>query len=145
MYNYKIRMDEFIKKLLYDIETQKKINTNPSLYINQNKLIPYIFNKSNINENDIPIQCTLGSSCLIKGKNIIEIYSWCDYRHSLYIQINKMKPVWLAKIRIINTAENDPENLEFILDGFDSFYLPSSLHYEIIQFIEMGFELFIKI
>jgi len=138
-------MDEFIQKLMYDIERQKKINTNPSLYIKQNKLKPYIFNKLNINENDIPIQCSLGRSCLIKGENIIEIYSWCDYSHSLYAQINKMKPVWLAEIQIINLAENDPENLEFILDGFDSFYLPSSLQYEIIQFIEMGFELFIKL
>ena len=138
-------MDDFIKKLMYDIETQKKIQTNPSLYIKQNNLKLYKFNKTDINEGDIPIQCSLGRSCLIKGENIIEIYSWCEYKHSLYLQINKMKPMWLANIQIINTAENDPENLEFILDGFDNFYLPSSLQYEIIQFIEMGFELFIKI
>jgi len=138
-------MGDFIKKLLRDIKRQEKIQATPSLYIKQNKLTPHKFNKLDITEDDIPIQCTLGSSYLIKGENIIEIYSWCDYKHSLYLQINKTKPVWVSNIQIINVAENDPENLEFILDGFDTFYEPSSLHYEIIQFIEMGFELFIKI
>ena len=133
----------FIEELLHDIKKQNKINKNPALFVKQNNLQQYKFSKKNIVEDDIPIQCLLGSAWLIKNCNIIEIYSWCECA-SLYIQINKIKPRWISKMEIVNVAKGDPENLEFLLDGCNTFYNSVDLLGDILHFIESGFMLYIK-
>ena len=139
-------MSDFIKQLHYEIEAQKTICQNPQLYIQHKNISLVKFGKKAryIKEDDLPIETLLGSSYLIKGKNILETYAWCDNAHSLHLQISIKRPMWLGKIYIINTEKNDPENVEYLLDGFDIFHSSSNLQYCIINFIQSGFSLYIK-
>jgi hypothetical protein len=137
---------DFINQLYYEINVQTEIQHNPQIFIQHKKIKIYNFKKNTqyIEEDDLPNDILLGSSYLIKGDNILETYSWCDNEHSLYLQINVKKPMWLGKISIVNIDARDSENLEFLLDGFTKFYTPSNLQYSIINFIQSGFSLYIK-
>ena len=138
--------DEFIFQLNYEIQQQNDINKNPKLFINKRKIFPHKFKKSifKVVEEDLPIQTLLGSVFLIKNDNIIECYSWCDYNHSMYIQINKKYNIWIGKIHMINLDSSDSENVKFLLDNSDVFYRPSNYQYMILQFIQSGFQLYVK-
>ena len=143
--------NEFIKKLNFDIINHKKNNTNSKRFINYKNLELYncFFGKKTCPENtfsedDLPIESLLGSIFLIKNNNILEFYSWCDYNHSMYLQINKKKSIWLGKPLIINIEHNDPEDLIFLLDGYDFFYNPSNWQYFITQFLDSGFKIYLK-
>ena len=50
----------------------------------------------------------------------------------------------ISKIFIINKEENDPENLEFILDGCKTCYGQSEIQYLILQFLQTGFIMYVK-
>lgn len=138
-------MGDFITNLLKDISKHKKIQKNSKLFIKHKNIKKFAFNRSinKLDVDDLPIECSLGNSYLIKNNTIIEIYSWCDYAHSMYIQINSFRPTWLAKMNIINVENGDPDNIEYILDGCNVFYSPNCLQYEILQFILSGFILYI--
>jgi hypothetical protein len=141
-----IKPTKFIKKLLNDITYYKNITLDVNKFIKYKKIKKYKFNKSinKIDENDLPVDTMLGSVYLIKGSNIIEIYSWYDTAYSLYLEVSHKKSMWLGRIFIINKALNDPENLEYLLSGSKRFYVLDELHYLIVQFIQSGFELYIK-
>lgn len=136
--------DEFMKQLLYDIKVSKVKDSRA--FVKHKNLKIYKFNKKNncVKEDDLPVDTLLGSSYLIKGNNILETYAWCDSAYSLYLQMNIKRPMWVGKICIVNVEKNDPENLEYILDGCDIHYASSNLQYSIVQFINVGFSLYIK-
>jgi len=144
-YNINADQTEFIKQLNAEINIHTKINNSPKLFINHKNLKLHRFNKSPkyINEDDLPIQTLLGSSYLIKGDNILEIYSWCDKAYSMHLQFSIYRPKWLGEIHIINKELHDPEKLEYILDGCDSFQDSTDLQYFIISFLKEGFLLYI--
>jgi len=135
-------MPKLIKRLMFDINNQKKIQSNPEIFIKHRKLKLTKFNK-NSTENDLPVESLLGSVFLIKGLNILEFYSWCDYNHSLYLQINNKQPLWIGKVSIINIEPKDPENIKFLLDGAETIFSPSNWQYFILQFLQSGFQLYI--
>ena len=143
-------MEEFIQQLNSDIDRQKKINANPKEFIKSRNIILYNRTKTknlihhNITEIDLPIEASLGTIFLIKGANILELHSYCDYNYSIYLQINTKQPAWIGKVAIINIAPKDPENIKFLLDGSDTFYQPSNWYYLIIQFLQSGFQLYLK-
>ena len=141
-----IKPTNFIKKLLKDIAYYKNITLDVNKFIKHKKIKKYKFNKSinKIDETDLPVDTMLGSVYLIKGSNIIEIYSWYDTAYSLYLEVAYKKSMWLGRIFIINKALNDPENLEYLLTGSKRFYVLDELQYLIVQFIQSGFELYIK-
>lgn len=132
----------FIEQLKYDINKQKKININPKLYIKHRNLIQHNFQKKNISISDLPIETLCGNVFLIKDSIIIEIYSYCDYNYSVYIQINKKQPVWLSKVNVINTAPNLSDTIKFLLCDSEIFYSPIELQIFIINFITEGFQLY---
>lgn len=144
-YNINNIQPNFIKQLDTEINIRNKINKDSKLFIQHKNLKIHKINKSPkyITEDDLPIQTLLGSSYLIKGNNILEIYSWCDKAHSLHLQVSIYKPVWLSKIYIINKELHDPEKLEYILDGCDSFQDSTDLQYFIMSFIKEGFSIYI--
>jgi hypothetical protein len=135
-----------MNQLNYEMRQQNIINKNPKLFINNRKISPYKFKKSifKIEEDDLPIQTLLGSSFLIKNDNIIECYSYCDYNRSMYVQINKRHNTWVGILDIINLDSVDSENVKFLLNGSDIFYRPSNYQYIILQFIQSGFQLYVK-
>ena len=136
----------FIEQLNFDIEQQKKINSCSKLFIKHRNLkLHNIKNNGGSISDNLPIECSLGLSFLIKGNNIIEFYCWCDSNHSMYLQINKHIPTWIGKPFIINKELNDPEKLEYFLDGCDVFYNPINYMYFISQFLDVGFQLYTKI
>lgn len=134
----------FIEQLNFDIEEQNKINSCAKLFIKHRNLKLHEIKKGSPMPDKLPIECSLGSSFLIKGNNIIEFYSWCDSDYSMYLQINKRKPTWIGKPIIINKELNDPEKLDYFLDGCDVFYNPSNYTYLISQFLDMEFKLYTK-
>ena len=136
----------FIKKLLKDIAYYKNITIDVNKFIKYKNIKKYKFIKSidKIDENDLPVDTMLGNIYLIKDSNIIEIYSWYDNAHSLYLEVSCKKSMWLGRIFIINKALNDPENLEYLLTGNKLFYILDELQYVIVQFIQSGFDLYIK-
>jgi hypothetical protein len=144
--NNQIKPTNFIKKLLNDIAYYKNITLDINKFIKYKKIKKYNFKKSidKIDENDLPVDTMLGSIYLIKDSNIIEIYSWYDTAHSLYLEVSRKKSMWLGRIFIINKALNDPENLEYLLTGIKRFYILDELQYLILQFIQSGFDLYIK-
>ena len=136
----------FNEQLNFDIEQQEKINSCSKLFIKHRNLKPHeIKNNGDSISDKLPIECSLGSSFLIKDNNIIEFYCWCDSNYSMYLQINKQKPMWIGNTFIINKELNDPEKLEYFLDGCNIFYNPSNYMYLISQFLDMGFRLYKKI
>lgn len=141
-----IKPTNFIKKLLKDIAQYKNITLDVNKFIKYKKIKKYNFikSKNNIDENDLPIDTMLGSIYLIKDSNIIEMYSWYDTAYSLYLEVSYKKSMWLGRIFIINKALNDPENLEYLLTGIKRFYILDELQYSIVQFIQSGFDLYIK-
>jgi hypothetical protein len=141
-----ISTDDFMNQLNYEICQNDSLNKNPKLFIKKRNITPYKFKKSsfNLQEDDLPIQTLLGSVFLIKNDNIIECYSWCDYNHSMYIQINRKYNMWIGKLDAINIDQSDSSNIKFILDGSDIFDRPDNYQYIILQFLQSGFKLYIK-
>lgn len=137
---------DFTKRLKVDIDKQLKVNSDAKLFIQKKKISLFKFKKNinRIDENELPVEVLLGSVYLIKGDNIIECYSYCDNSYSMYLQINKKQPVWIAKINPVNIELNDPEKVRYFLQGCSVFYLPSNYQYFIIQFLESGFQLYTK-
>ena len=140
------KTDNFIKQLNYDIKYQTNINNSSKKFIKNRKLSQVKFKKKSqyINEDDLPIDAYLGSIYLIKGNNIIECYSYCDYSYSMHLQINNKKALWIAKLDSVNIEHNDPESVEYLLQGSTLFYRPSNYHYFILQFLQSDFQLYIK-
>jgi hypothetical protein len=138
--------DDFIKQLNYDIKCQTDINSSSKKIIKNRKLSQVKFKKNTqyIDEGDLPIESYLGSIYLIKGNNIIKCYSYCDYTHSMYLQINKKKSIWIAKLDSVNIEPNDPESVEYLLQGATLFYHPGNYHYFILQFLQSDFKLYVK-
>jgi hypothetical protein len=136
---------DFIKQLEIDVIQHKKITSNPKKFIKYRKIKLHNFKKkiSNLTEDDLPIESLLGSVFLIKGATILEFYSWCDYDYSMYLQINKKRPLWIGNVSHINIEDNDPENIVFLLSGSDTFYTPSNWQYFILQFLQSEFQLYI--
>jgi hypothetical protein len=136
---------KFIEQLYADIDKQSIINKNPKLFIQKRNIKEYNFQKKilKLDEEDLPIQSLMGSIFLIKNTNIIECYSWCDYKNSKYVQINNFRAVWISKFDIINLDDADSENIKFMLDGNDIIYQPSVYQYIILQFIKSGFQIYI--
>lgn len=136
----------FIKQLQSDIKKYKKIQSNPKLFIKSRNARLYKLTKpaNKLTEQDLPIQTLLGSVFLIKNDNILEFCSYCDYNHSMYLQITKKQPLWIGLVNIINLEHKDHENIKFLLDGCEKFYSPSNYQYFIIQFLHSGFQLYIK-
>ena len=136
--------DEFMKQLLYDIKVSKVKDSRA--FVKHKNLKIYKFNKKNncVKEDDLPVDTLLGSSYLIKGNNILETYAWCDSAYSLYLQTNVKRSMWIGDIYVINVENNDPENLEYILNGCGIYYSSSNLQHSIIQLIHDGFSLYIK-
>ncbi len=134
-----------MKKLLRDISKHKKLIKTTDDFIKLKNIKKYNFKKraSLIDENDLPINTIMGSTYLIKGNNIIEIYSWYDVSHSLCLQISLIKSTWMSKVFIVNKEVNDPDNIEFILEGSKIFYASTELNYLILQFIQDGFNLYV--
>ena len=145
-----------MKNLLDDIESYSLINKKSTLFIKHKKIKHYKFknaakqtnNKNkkkivNIEEKDLPYNTLLGSSFLIKNNNIIELYSYCNYKQSLYIPISKYRDSWVCNIDVINIQEGDPENVLMFVDGINVINNPSVLEYFITDFINVGFSLYI--
>jgi hypothetical protein len=145
-------MSDFIEQLEWNIKKYQKFNSNPKAFIKNRKLKLYNLPKkihkninSEISENDLPIESLLGNIFLIKGSNILEFYSYCDYNYSLYVQVNKKQPLWIGKVSTINIEYKDPENIKFLLEGSELFYKPSTWQYLILQFLQSGFQIYTKI
>jgi hypothetical protein len=134
----------FIDQLNYDIQ-QKQINNNDSkLFIKNKNLTKYsIKNKNeNIINTDLPIGAYLGSIFLIKDNNIIQCYCWCDWEHSMYLQICEKNPKWIGNINVIN-LEKAPYVKKYLHDK-KILHLPSNYHHVIIELLKYGFQLYIK-
>ena len=142
----KNKTPKFIKKLINDINDYKKITQNVDNFIKYKNIKIYKFKKNikKLDNNDLPIDTVFGSLYLVKGSNILEIYSWYDIDRSAYLQISLKKPMCISKIFIINKEVNDPENLEFILDGCKTCYGQSEIQYLILQFLQTGFIMYVK-
>lgn len=138
-------MTDFIKQLNKDIDTYKKIKEDSNKFIKHHNLKAYKFLKNikSISDADLPICASLGSVYLIKNNNIIHFYSYCDNAYSLYSQVNMKKPMWICKPHIINIEKDDPEHIQFLLDGTKIIYAPSNLSYLILDFIHAGFNLYV--
>lgn len=136
---------DFVKQLKNEIKQQQDINSDSKKFIKNRKIKLCKFNQSThkLTESDLPIESLLGCIFLIKGSNILEFYSWCDYNYSLYLEINKQQPIWIGKVSSINIEFKDPENIKYLLDGFDTFYIPSTWQYFILQWLQSGFQLYI--
>ena len=131
--------------LFQDIDDYKKIKHNAKLFIHHKNIkLHRIKNKLKIQESDLPNETLLGSVFLIKGNNIIECYAWCDFDYSMYVQINQSGSAWRGSIDAVNIEEGDPHNIEFMLDGGNSYMRPSIYQYGILQFIQSGFDLYVK-
>jgi hypothetical protein len=131
-----------LNSLFNELKINKLIHSNKKKFIEHRNL--YKVNlKKNFNEDDLPIDITMGSSFLINNNNIIEIYSYVDHGYSQYIQINKKIATWIARVDIINVEKGDPYNIKCITNGFKLLYTPSDLIYMITEFIHDGFELYI--
>lgn len=137
----------FIKTLVSEINKQKEISSDSYKFIKNKNLVLYNFGKKHINvsEDDLPTNTILGSSYLIKKNTILEIYSWCDSSYSFYIQLNIKRPAWISKIDIVNCENNDPCNVNYMLNGSEIFDDPDILQYMIAQFINDGFSLYLSI
>ena len=137
---------EFMKQLFYDIDINKSIQTDSKVFATHKNLKIHKFTKNYkcVTENDLPVETLLGSTYLIKGNNILETYAWCDSAYSLYLQTNVKRSMWIGDIYVINVENNDPENLEYILNGCGIYYSSSNLQHSIIQLIHDGFSLYIK-
>lgn len=142
----KQHQNSFIDDLLNEINHQKNIQLNHKLFIKNRGIKLYTFTKSRqkITTHDLPIQTLIGSVFLIKGNNILEFYSYCDNNHSLYMQLNVKKPLWIGIVDIIFLHQSDPENIKFLLDGYQKFFIPSNFQYFIMQFLQSGFQLYLK-
>ena len=143
----KSRKSCFMKALILEINKQKEILSDSRKFIKNKNLTMYNFGKKyiNVTEADLPTDTILGSSYLIKKNTILEIYSWCDSSYSFYIQLNIKRPTWISKIDIISCENNDPNNVNYILNGSKTFDDPDTLQYMIAQFINDGFSLYLHL
>ena len=126
-----------------DIIKYKQICSNYKNFIKYKNIIKVNLQK-NKNIYNLPYQCFMGSSYLIKNNNMIEIYSYIYFDYSLFFQINEKTSKWISKINIINTEKDDPYNIKYILQGYKQIFFPSELELLISEFINDGFKLFIK-
>jgi len=131
-----------LSSLFDEIKINKSINSNGKKFIKHRGLHKVDLRK-NFNDDDLPINVTMGSSFLINKNNIIEIYTYVDHGYSQYIQIDKKIPTWISRIDIINIEKGDPYNVRFIIKGCRVLYNPSDLIYIIMEFIHDGFDLYI--
>lgn len=133
-----------MKTFLDDIESHLLITKNGSRFIKHKKIKHYKFiNDKNHNKKDLPWNLLLGSSFLIKNNTIIELYSYCNYKQSLYTQITKYIDEWVCSINVINIQEGDPDSVLHIVNGINIINKPSVLEYFIVSFLNDGFYLYI--
>ena len=131
-----------MNELMNDINDQNIINKNPMLFIKHRNINKY--NQSINNIDDLPINSDIGSLFLIKGKTIIELYSWYDCNYSMYMQINYTTNRWIGSINIINLDVNDSITDNLNLDKYKILYEKDLYKLIIIKFIQMGFYIYIK-
>lgn len=127
---------------LKEIDDNQKILSNKKLFIAHRNLKLYKLPKK-CSSKRIPYNVYMGSSYLIKGNNIICLYSYCDYGQSQHVQINKKKDRWTCNISIMHMENGDPENLMFLVGDSDRIVAPSVLEYFMHSFIQAGFELYL--
>jgi hypothetical protein len=130
-------------KLLKDISNYKQSIANATTFIKNKNIKLYKFNKIKINEKDLPYNLYMGSNYLIKNNNIINMYAYCSYKHSLSEKINAHCNTWICTIDIINIQEGDPENLTFLIDESEYTFHPSILEYFVLDFVQAGFSLYV--
>jgi hypothetical protein len=136
---------DFIKQLYKDIDNKHVIYHDPKKFIKYNNLrkIKFKHNPSSISAEDFPVEASIGSIYLIKGVNIIGMYCWYDYKHSLYLQMNKFASRWICKTEIYNKAIDDPEQLEYYIDDMDVLFSSDTAHYLMLQFVQSGFDMYV--
>jgi hypothetical protein len=136
---------DFIKQLHADIAKQQAIHKDPIKFIKHKNLrkIQFKHQRGAISENDFPFEAYLGSVYLIKGKNIIGMYCWCDCKHSLYLQINRFAPRWICKTELYNLEPGDPEQIKYYLDGMEVLFSSDTAQYLMLQFVHSGFDMYI--
>jgi hypothetical protein len=155
---YYLLFNNIMKTFLDDIASHLLINKKAALFIEHRKIKHYNFKNVNkrsniknknktvkIKELDLPYNVLLGSSFLIKNNNIIELYAYCNYKQSVYIPITKYKDEWVCNINIINIQEGDPENVLMFVEGINKINNSDVLEYFIVDFLNVGFSLYIKI
>jgi hypothetical protein len=131
----------FIDQLNYDIRQKQTNNKDSKLFIKNKNLTKYSINHENITNIDLPIDAYLGSIFLIKGNNIIQCYCWCDYDHSMYLQICEKNPKWIGNINIINLEKCDYVK-KYLYDK-KILHLPSNYHHVIIELLNNGFTIYL--
>ena len=131
----------FIDQLNYDISQQQLINNNSKLFIKNKNLKLCPINKTNITDMNLPIEAYLGNIFLIKFNSIIQLYCWCDYSHSMYLQICKKSPKWLGSIDILN-LEPDDNYIKKYLHDKKIIHLPSNYHFIIKELLKNGFDIY---
>ena len=94
----------FIDKLLLDIQKQKTINTNSSLFIQYKKLKKH--NLKKINEDYLPMEAVLGDIFLIKNNSIIECYSYIN-TENIDIRFNRINRNYKSIITMYNINVDD--------------------------------------
>jgi hypothetical protein len=127
-----------------DIVTRQKKLSNTKQYIKERKLKHHVF-KNHMNQlcyEDLPKESFLGTVVLIKGSNIIEIYTWCDYNQSQFLQINHYKPVMLSAIEALYITPKDPDRVNYFLQECKHNIHPNTARSLTIQFVQSGFNLY---
>jgi len=132
-------MDELLK----NIALKQKIVKQSSLFILHNNLRKYKFKNRNATEASLPYNILMGNSYLIKNNNIIGFYAYCDYNRSMHTKVSILKNMWVCNLDIINLHADDPENIEFLVGGSDHIFQPSLLEFLIVDFIRVGFALYL--
>jgi hypothetical protein len=136
-----------IQRLHADMRARDRINRDSAKFISYHGLVLHDFGKKlkKNREDDLPMQAHLGSVYMIKGNNILHFYSYCDHAHSLHMQINATRPLWLCKTDIVNVVDGDPEHMRFILEGMEIIYSCDNLNYLLLDLVNNGFSIYIKI
>lgn len=133
----------FITQLRKDISDYKLIQSNAQSFIKHKQLRLFQLPKREAQEQDLPIESIVGDIYLIKGNNIIQFYSYWEHV-SHYIQVNRITPMWLCKTDIINVEPNDPDHIEFLLDGCEVLTNVENIQYSILGFLHAGFKIYLK-
>jgi hypothetical protein len=140
-----VNESDFIKQLHADIANRQAIYRDPKKFIKHKNLrkIQFKQHRGVISENDFPANAHLGSIYFIKGKNIMGMYCWCDYNHSLYLTTSRFAPRWMCKTEVYNLEFGDPEQIKYYLDGISVLFSPDTAQYLILQFVQSGFDMYI--
>ena len=129
--------------LINQISRLKLINKSSSNFIAHKKLIECRLVKKNkhICKKDLPACVYLGSTYLIKGNNIIHIYTYIDAKFSFSNKVVANDSVWVCKLDIVHLEDGDPEGVGYII-ACDIFFNSSVMESVALHFLHAGFKLF---